>query len=265
MTDHRAMAERALGAIDSSDDPRNLPAGLDGIGQALLAIHDTLTETRDRLPEPEGEPMCGYSKCPTEPIPVPRPEAEGVPVGEHHPLANLCQRHYCEHEHDPLPADEVHFVKPREDEEPDVALAKVIHETERAHMEAEMGVEVASWESASEFTRTVGLIAARAVREHIAAEGSSSLAFDLWAAREKAEEELADMTRQREELKSALSQAMQERDEAQMERADVLIEREGLLNALADMIRQRDEATRERDNWRASSRENRHAAKRAES
>lgn len=55
MTDHRAMAERALGAIDASDDPRNLPAGLDGIGRALLAIHDTLTEIRDRLPEPEAE------------------------------------------------------------------------------------------------------------------------------------------------------------------------------------------------------------------
>ena len=51
MTVHRAMAERALDAIDDSDDPRNLPAGLDGIGRALLAIHDTLTEIRDRLPE----------------------------------------------------------------------------------------------------------------------------------------------------------------------------------------------------------------------
>ena len=58
MTDHRADAERALSSIDASDDPRNLPAGLDGIGNALLAIHDTfaaihdtLTEIRDRLPE----------------------------------------------------------------------------------------------------------------------------------------------------------------------------------------------------------------------
>ena len=51
MTDHRAHAERALDAIDDSDDPRNLPAGLDGIGRALLAIHGTLAEIRDRLPE----------------------------------------------------------------------------------------------------------------------------------------------------------------------------------------------------------------------
>ena len=49
--DHRAHAERALDAIDDSDDPRNLPAGLDGIGRALLAIHGTLAEIRDRLPE----------------------------------------------------------------------------------------------------------------------------------------------------------------------------------------------------------------------
>ena len=100
--------DEAHRALLNDDLSKGWQAGL----HALLAIHDTLTEIRDRLPEPEGEPMCGYSKCPTEPIPVPRPEAEGVPVGEHHPLANLCQRHYCEHEHDPLPADEVHFVKP---------------------------------------------------------------------------------------------------------------------------------------------------------
>lgn len=48
--DHRANAERALSTIDASDDPRNLPAGLDAIGSALVALHDLLDE---RLPEPK--------------------------------------------------------------------------------------------------------------------------------------------------------------------------------------------------------------------
>lgn len=47
--DHRANAERALSGIDASDDPRNLPAGLDAIGSALLALHELLDE---RLPKP---------------------------------------------------------------------------------------------------------------------------------------------------------------------------------------------------------------------
>ena len=52
--DHRANAERALSTIDASDDPRNLPAGLDGIGSALLALHDLLRERLPERVEPEG-------------------------------------------------------------------------------------------------------------------------------------------------------------------------------------------------------------------
>ena len=58
--DHRANAERALSTIDASNDPRNLPAGLDGIGSALLALHDLL---RERLPESPNHTSGGPYTC----------------------------------------------------------------------------------------------------------------------------------------------------------------------------------------------------------
>ena len=156
---------------------------------------------------------------------------------------------------DPAPADV----------DPDEALAKVIHETERAHMEAEMGAEVESWENASEFTRTVGLIAARAAREHIEAERIDAEAKrDQWkanvrdAAIARAEKTQADLARvtgerdgQTERLRlayDALKKAEAKAERYDALRADVWVEsgsRVAAVAAAAHGILARDDARAE--------------------
>ena len=184
MTDYRAKAEE----IERSNTPlANL--------YAAFAIYDVIKEVLDHLasrqtPEPASVP--------------PRPDSACVcgSVDDFHLPA-------C---YEPSPADV----------DPDEALAKVIHETERAHMEVEMGAEVESWENASEFTRTVGLISARAAREHIHLTDKryeSDLA--LFERAEKAEADLARVTEDRDRLWGERDKAQAKADRYDALRADV--------------------------------------------
>ena len=173
MTDHRADAERALSSIDASDDPRNLPAGLDGIGNALLAIHDTfaaihdtLTEIRDRLPEPKRE----------EAFVERRPAAVGHNLRHWKPGVHTAGVD-CSCGPEKVP----HERAPREDEDPDEALAKALWEIDDP--EPNYG-----WDCAR--ANGVYLRMARAARKYIEAEWKPYILREQ-AAREKAQDRAA--------------------------------------------------------------------------
>lgn len=265
-TDHRANAERALSTIDASDDPRNLPAGLDGIGSALLALHDLLDE---RLPKPRKvdpelvarnldaikheleTPMREHGEC-CEPAPADDLPGEPVEPGDLRAGDRVAFTYRWKRYEGALVGStrrrvpptslelaglmvtfeggwagdisDVRLIEraPREDEDPDEALAKVLWEVD---------ITSVPWDETAAFDRVDYFRMARAAREHLNPDGID------W--------------------ESTLSGVVQDRDAA-IDRAE---------KAEADLAEWREVAARYedgRDKWQAKWRESDEARERAE-